>query len=157
MTIDIINQINQLLLVIKQEDYNRKINSLSDATIGGHVRHSIEMYQCLDNAYKSGVVDYSKRERNISTETDPKFAYQCFIEILKKIDKKNKHVTVKLEDDSNTQFESSYARELLYCTEHLIHHMALVKVGLIEIGGYKVSEEFGVAPSTINYRKLCAQ
>ncbi len=53
--------------------------------------------------------------------------------------------------------ESSYQRELLYNLEHSIHHQALIKVALLEIQHDLVDENFGVAQSTIEYRKKCVQ
>ena len=62
-------------------------------------------------------------------------------------------------DDSNelTRFHTNYYREVAYNLEHTIHHMALIKVGICEFTDILVPEGFGVAASTIKYRKECAQ
>ena len=45
----------------------------------------------------------------------------------------------------------------MYNLEHAIHHHALIKVGLKIMTKIELPESFGVAPSTIQYRKVCAQ
>ena len=59
--------------------------------------------------------------------------------------------------NNEDSFATSFTRELFYCDEHTIHHLALIRVGINEIGGYQLNESFGVAPSTIKYRQSCAQ
>lgn len=49
--------------------------------------------------------------------------------------------------------ESSYCRELIYNIEHCIHHQAFIKTALFSIGKTEIEENFGVAKSTIQYRK----
>jgi len=53
--------------------------------------------------------------------------------------------------------ETNYYRELLYNLEHCIHHQALIRVALFQMENIKVNANFGVAPSTIEYRKQCVQ
>ena len=62
-------------------------------------------------------------------------------------------------EDSNElmQFHTNYHREIAYNLEHTIHHMALIKVGICELSDIRVPEGFGVATSTMKYRKECAQ
>jgi len=52
---------------------------------------------------------------------------------------------------------SNYNREVLYNLEHCIHHQALIRVALISTKEVVISEDFGVAPSTMQYRQQCAQ
>jgi len=53
--------------------------------------------------------------------------------------------------------ETNYYRELIYNLEHTIHHMALIKVGINEVSCIAVPEGFGIATSTIKFRRSCAQ
>lgn len=53
--------------------------------------------------------------------------------------------------------ESNIGRELLYVTEHAVHHMAILKMGIVHSFCHiQFEENFGVAESTINYQQ-CAQ
>jgi hypothetical protein len=50
------------------------------------------------------------------------------------------------------------AREITYNIEHIVHHMALVKIGIKEVCPYVVMPpEFGIAVSTIKYHKSQAE
>jgi hypothetical protein len=41
---------------------------------------------------------------------------------------------------------------MVYNTEHAIHHLALIKVALIEMQLQVIDENFGMAYSTIKYK-----
>ena len=152
----IINDLLQLLQQIEDKDYSKQSNILSGASIGQHVRHSIEMYQCILNGYSTAEIDYSNRKRDIVIETSSEYAIKCLENIVQQINIADKPIMVKSEDNDTT-VSSSFNREVLYCNEHLIHHLALIKVGLLELGKYQVAPNFGVAPSTIKYKQQCAQ
>jgi len=49
-------------------------------------------------------------------------------------------------------------RELAYCMDHATHHLAIIKIALID-GGHDIinKSSLGVAPSTIRYREACVQ
>ena len=53
--------------------------------------------------------------------------------------------------------ESNYYRELMYNIEHCIHHQAIIKIALLHLGKTEIVENFGIAKSTIEYRRQCAQ
>ena len=54
--------------------------------------------------------------------------------------------------------ETSFDRELLYAIEHTIHHMAIIKMGiLLHYPNITIPKNFGVAESTIQYKSSCAQ
>ncbi len=82
-------------------------------------------------------------------------------EILHELAKENKELLLKtsfgeLGSDSE-QLKTNYFREVAYNLEHTIHHMALIRVGLREVGDVPVSDTYGVASSTLKHRGQCAQ
>ncbi|HTB52310.1 MAG TPA: hypothetical protein VK718_06000 [Ferruginibacter sp.] len=144
------------------EQYTQHNTTLSGATIGQHVRHIIELFLCLENGYKSGKINYDNRERNPVIEADKEFAKKLLTQIQQNLDKKNKSLLLEQAGDATElidciTIETNYHREIAYNLEHTIHHMALIRVGLIEIANIQLPESFGLAPSTIKYRKECAQ
>jgi hypothetical protein len=52
------------------------------------------------------------------------------------------------------EIPTNFYRELLYNIEHCIHHQALIKVAFNEMKmSHLLNKNFGVAPSTIQYRE----
>lgn len=153
-----LNELVDLLRQLSDSDYSNQCPALSYATIGEHTRHIIEMFQCLENFYDSGLVNYDKRERNIQIQTDTEFAIKNIIGIQESLHKDNKNIQLQqIIDGEEILIESNYFRELLYNLEHCIHHQALIKVAILQIDHVKIDANFGVARSTIEYRNQCAQ
>jgi len=162
------NAVNQVFLQLSDSlnkldshQYVYPCNNLSGNTIGQHVRHIIELFQCLEAGYRCGEVDYERRKRDKHIETDKEFATGLFPEIIQHIAKENKPLALlTYYDDRSGQPErigTNYYREIAYNLEHTIHHMALIRVGLRELGNIPVDDSYGVASSTLKYRKQCAQ
>ncbi len=140
------------------EQYRRPCRALSNATVGQHVRHIIELFICLENGYYTGIVNYDKRKRDLSIETDRVFASSLLKSIYLQLDKKNKNLVLQASYDDlaseSFSIETNYYREVVYNLEHTVHHMALIRVGLLEVSAVQVPESFGVASSTRKYREV---
>lgn len=153
-----LDELTNLLSQLSDTDYSKSYESLSGATIGEHTRHILEMFQCLEKSYDSGVLNYDDRERNIQIQTETKFARQCIENIKVGLKIENKLIYLELVmNDLGMRIQSNYYRELLYNLEHCVHHQALIKVAVLQCENVLVDENFGVARSTIEYRKQCAQ
>ena len=154
-------QLSETLNQLSNEEYTRSSQILMKATIGQHVRHIIELFQCLEKGYDAGMVNYEKRKRDYKIETDKQLAVELLKDIYRNIEKPNKEITLEAEDYCDdvqvVSLPSNYYRELAYNLEHTIHHMALIRVGVNEVSKVVLPEEFGVAYSTIKYRQQCAQ
>jgi hypothetical protein len=157
---DAFTDLEGVLLQLSNEQYTAKSTHLFNATIGQHVRHIIELFQCLVNGYETGVANYDKRKRDITIENDTTTALLVMRDILYGINKAPKPLMVEASfgmPNETIIIESNFTRELVYNLEHTIHHMALIRVGINELTDIVVSEKFGVAPSTIQHRAVCAQ
>ena len=153
-----LNQLNHLLQQLSEKEYSNPCLELSNATIGEHIRHIIEMFQCLENQYEKGIVNYDSRERNILIQTNPAYALQVIQQIQKRVGRPNKKIELQqIINGEEIRIESNYFRELLYNLEHCIHHQALIKVAVLRHEALIIDENFGVAPSTLAYRKQCVQ
>lgn len=138
--------------------YNSPCNALSDASIGQHTRHIIELYQCLLDGYDAGEVNYDGRQRNPVYENDASEAMKAIETIKDKLQQPDKTLSLVCAMPGESEnMQSNYYREVLYNLEHCIHHQALIKVALVQMGSIPVAAGFGVAPSTIQYRNQCAQ
>lgn len=150
--------VHVLVQLPKLNSYAVPCNSLSNASIGQHTRHIIELYQCLLAGYITGEINYDMRKRDLQLENDEAAAVDAIKEIQLNLEKPDKAVKIFSQaEDHPVCIESNYYREVLYNLEHCIHHQALIKVALFSLKDIQVAESFGVAPSTLQYRQQCAQ
>ena len=151
-------ELSDLLTQLTNEEYSNPCQELSNSTIGEHTRHIVEMFHCLQNQYLSKVVNYDQRKRDYLIQTDTEFAKQSIDTVLMNLDKPDVDLELQqVVDGTEIRINSNYYRELLYNLEHCIHHQALIKVAIMQLKHLNVNADFGVARSTIEYRKQCAQ
>lgn len=154
---DRLEELKNVLLQLTEVEYTRSCEKLSHATIGEHTRHIIELFKMMCQSYHSGVLNYDDRERNLRLENDLVYAISVIAEVKSDLNKENKKIVLKQNNYGvELEIESNYYRELVYNIEHCVHHQALIKVALLE-GNTIIDPDFGVANSTIEYRKRCAQ
>ena len=127
------------------------------ATIGQHVRHTLEFFDCLFEG--SGEVNYDARKRNIAIEKDQSFAIETIDRILGRVELIDADGNLTLITELPTvsklplEISSSLGRELFYVLEHAIHHMALMRMMIKDVDSeFELPESFGVAYSTLAYR-----
>ena len=151
-----LSELSHVIGQLNSADFSKPLSVLSNASIGQHTRHSIEMFQCLLKGYNSGEFSYDNRERNLLLETDIAFAQHHLKLICSEINLPNKSLTSTYNlGESIVQVETNFFRELVFNLEHCIHHNALIRIGVNDISDVAMSEHFGVAPSTMEYRKSC--
>jgi len=148
----------ELLCQLTNDEFVQRNPELSNATIGEHMRHIIELFGCLLKNYDYGLINYDDRKRDLLLQTDKNEAISIIEKYLCEIDKPNKPLSLIHNCFSPIELISTnYYRELIYNLEHSIHHQALIKVALNQLPHIKISNSFGIAPSTLEYRKQCAQ
>jgi hypothetical protein len=146
-----LNALNDLISKLNDVQYSQKIAHLGNASIGGHIRHIIELLLCATDGFSSGEVDYINRKRNMELENSRMIAQNSIQSLSAKISKTDKKLELIIEDGENV-VNTTYYREIVYNTEHTIHHLALIKVALIEMNLDLVDENFGMAYSTIRFK-----
>ena len=153
---EILTEQQNLLRKITAKMYTHNIPSLDGATIGGHTRHIIEFLEILLNSYHTNQINYDERQRNLDLEKNPEEAIQAISEILFSINLPNKNLTMhQTVGTISLEIPTNFFRELLYNIEHCIHHQALIKVALNEMeANHLINKNFGIAPSTIQYREI---
>ncbi len=154
-------QLSASLADLSQEEYIQPSKTLFNNTIGQHVRHIIELFQCLENGYETGTVNYEKRKRDMVIEGSKQTALELLHKIHESLDRQNKELVLEATYDEHSgetiKLATNYFREIAYNLEHTIHHMALIRVGINEISSIQLPAEFGVASSTVKHRNQCAQ
>ncbi len=148
-------QTEKLRLLIAQltvQEFVQPVLALGNSTIGQHVRHIIELWQCCLSGYEKGRIDYINRVRNLQIEADPTIAIDALEEIQISLNKPD--IQLQVLTEGNFKVHSTYNREILYNIEHTIHHLAIIKVALLELGLVgKIDANFGMAYSTIKYKE----
>ena len=150
-------QLSETITLLSPSQYVQQCSNLGNNTIGQHVRHVIELFQCLESGYPDNSVNYEKRKRDITIETNKELSLRLLQEIYLQLDKPDKelmlHASYDDHSDEPISIPTNYFREIAYNLEHTIHHMALIRVGIKEVSDIPLPEEFGVASSTVKHRK----
>jgi uncharacterized damage-inducible protein DinB len=154
--------LTQLLGVVEQmteEDFRKPSRALN-ASVGQHLRHTLEFFICLEQGYDQGVVNYDKRIHNKAMENDRFIALHTIRQIQEFIHARLEDKVLKLEvgylpdSDECVTISTNYLRELVYNIEHAVHHMAIMKIGIREVAGYiSMPADFGIAVSTLRYKE----
>lgn len=160
-TADLFQQVNTALLSISNQQYADAQPVLLHSSIGQHLRHSIELYQELLRGYHTGVVNYEQRRRSLLLETDRQAAIAAMQSVLEVLPDADKPLQLQghyhAGSDAMMHVATNYQRELLYNVEHLIHHMALMRIALAQWPEAVIHPQFGIAVSTIQHRQaVCA-
>jgi uncharacterized damage-inducible protein DinB len=156
------NILNQLLGVVDQiteSDFCKPSASLN-ASVGQHLRHTLEFFICLEQGFEHGTVNYDKRIHNKVMESDKYVTMNAIRQIQEFINNQQVDKVLKLEvgylpnSDACVSVDSNYLRELVYNIEHAVHHMAIMKIGIREVADYiSLPEDFGIAVSTLRYKE----
>ena len=158
--IDLLKQLDSVIRQMTEAHYCMPQTILSGASVGQHVRHTLEFFICLFDAAQHETVNYDKRKHDTVIESDKKIAssvIRSLIDFLEdEVDDKAimLEANYAIEANETTAVKSSIYRELAYNIEHAIHHMALIKIGIKAITStIELPAHFGVASSTVRYRQ----
>ncbi len=156
-SINILGQLQEVLSGLDPVQFRQPVEVMEGGTVGKHTRHIIELYLCVFQGYEQGEVCYDSRRRDPALEEDRDSALQALENIKSQLHREDKDLTLSGTFEGETfHIPSNYERELLYNLEHCIHHLALIRPALRELGMNEIPEFFGVAPSTMAHRKKCA-
>ena len=157
---NILAQLTDLLAQLKDDDFRKPCPTLNNATIGQHLRHTLEFFLCLEKGIQTGVVNYDTRDHDQAIETEKIIAREVLLRIGNSLCARTDDtpltlkVSYHLNAELATTIPSSFHRELVYNIEHAVHHMAIMKIGIREITPYVVlPNDFGIAASTIRHLK----
>jgi uncharacterized damage-inducible protein DinB len=139
----------------------KHVNTKGRASVGQHVRHTLEFFECLLEGGR--FVNYDERKRDILVESSSDYAMVTIDKVIKNLEGVTKDFPLVLKaglptsSSQQLQVSSSCSRELLYVLEHSNHHMALIRILIKdEEPEFVLEESFGVAYSTLAYRGLQA-
>jgi uncharacterized damage-inducible protein DinB len=152
-------QLGEVVNQLTDDQYSSSLSVLSGSSIGQHIRHTLEFFICLIDGRNHGVINYDIRNRDELIETDRKTAATVIKTISDFLRREENDFPIDFCADytlSGTEeitVKSSFYRELAYNVEHAIHHMALIKIGVLTSSPeVTLPKHFGVASSTVRYQ-----
>lgn len=145
------NSIKLLSLLADDELSNSSVSPYY-SSIGSHLRHILDFYNCIISGYENNYVDLTDRKRDQRIEISCEYALECtnkiVLELMGSLDL-NKKVIVN--DDlglGNIQIEYSLASLLAQANSHTIHHYAIINYILDRLGVNFEDQDFGFNPTT---------
>lgn len=154
-----ISQCELLLGTLTPENFSAGENG---ASVGAHLRHVIERFQCFFNGLSSSSIDYDRRKRDLSIANNLEAANFALASIKKRLESLEDWdpalpvLSVQelvLLSGTPVNISSTLGRELLGLISHTTHHLAIVAL-LVKSMGYQLDRDFGKAPSTIQHERL---
>jgi hypothetical protein len=151
-----LQQLQEVLAQLTHEQYSARLEVLSHSSIGQHARHIIEFFQALITGYDNGIVNYDNRQRNHILEHDNNAAISELARVEMQIVKKDKPMqlagTYSKDTTQEITVHTTWHRELVYNLEHLIHHMAMIRIGIRQSTALRIPQDFGVASATLRFK-----
>jgi hypothetical protein len=153
----ILEQGMRLLRDMDDESYRREVDIVKVSSIGAHIRHNLDHYSSFFAGLGSGTIDYDARERRKALEVDRQAAREAMQTICQRLAKvneiQNQGLQISLHFDQRAMHVgASLNRELDFLLSHTIHHFAIIAI-LCRLQNVEVEKGFGVALSTLRYRK----
>jgi len=144
----------QLLSYISDEDYRNATIAPYYSSIGGHVRHILDVFDCVFEGMNSGDINLIKRERNQLVENFTEIGINYFdktIEKLQQFQHEDFEKIVVVTDDLGTGIISAnytLAGILIQAHSHAIHHFASVGYIISQLNIELPDDDFGFNPTT---------
>ena len=157
--IDCVDQCGALLRDMPGEVFASRGDG--NSSIGTHVRHIVDRYQCFFNGLGAGSIDYDDRTRGTPVETDVQSATGALAETrgrFEDLDREGsqgnaRHGAISVRELVHYQGEPAIAastldRELMGLITHSIHHLAIIAM-IARAADFPVPPNLGKAPSTV--------
>jgi len=150
----------QLLQYITDEDYSNRSIAPYYSSIGSHMRHILDVFDCVFEGLPVNEINLINRKRNLESENFTKNGLQYFNEILLKLDTlkgQDFNKIVKVTDDLGLGLVTAnytLAGILIQAHSHAIHHFASVGYVISQLGIELPDEDFGFNPSTPKLKNI---
>ena len=157
---DLVRQIDTLIQRIPDAQYQQALTVFNGSSLGQHFRHILNFYECVVQGGQGERIDYARRQRDPRIETETAYARTAYATMLQGMDTLDEGQAIDVVGDFHAQanerpaLPSSIGRELMYAFDHAVHHLALIRIGLAELGLTEADDhQLGVAPSTVRHRQ----
>ncbi|TYA57227.1 DinB family protein [Formosa maritima] len=123
-----------------------------NSSIGSHIRHVLDFYDCI--LKDSSKIDLIARKRNLEIEQNCKNALDYYNEIIEKLGALNEDDLEKIvfvTDDlglGKTVIKYTFSALMAQANSHTIHHYAIINYILDGLGNSLKDDTFGYNPTT---------
>jgi len=124
------------------------------SSIGGHIRHVLDVFDCIFEGLETKKVDLTARKRNelAETKTDYGIAYiDSVISQINSLNKEDLNQIVQVTDDlglGKITVDYTLASAFIQAHSHAIHHFASVGYVISQLGIELPDADFGYNPTT---------
>ncbi|MDH3321455.1 MAG: DinB family protein, partial [Flavobacteriaceae bacterium] len=139
----------KLLNAIDDKQYSDSSVAPYYSSIGVHMRHILDVFDCILRGLDTKKVDLAARNRNELAETKVSFGVDYFNEIITKLENlknENLDVIVEVKDDLGLGVVTAnytLASALIQAHSHAIHHFASIGYVISQLGINLPDADFG--------------
>lgn len=143
-----------LLNSVSDQEYANNSTAPYYSSIGIHMRHILDVFQCIFDGIEKGQIDLSARQRNELAETKVTVGLEYFehiISLLEKVRETDLNRLVEVKDDLGLGMISAnytIAAALIQAHSHAIHHFASIGYIISQMGINLPDGDFGYNPTT---------
>lgn len=144
----------KLLESISNEEYSNTSIAPYYSSIGSHMRHVLDVFDCIFEGIESKQINLIKRKRNNLAENRTDIGIDYFNSVLNqlsKIESNNFNQIVEVTDDLGLGvITANYTLGgvLIQAHSHAIHHFASVGYVISQLGIQLPDDDFGFNPTT---------
>ena len=155
----ILQQAQDYLESVTEKQYTEIIEPFFMSSAGAHMRHILDHYYSIINGLKEGFIDYDKRSRGGTIETNITAAKSSISEItefLTNLSSDDLQKTVNLSTEISVADKkvavvgTTVAREIVFAGSHTVHHLATIK-HIAQMQNIEVNKDLGIAPATATF------
>ncbi|MCF6181003.1 DinB family protein [Lutibacter sp.] len=150
----------KLLTQITDEQYSNTSIAPYYSSIGSHIRHILDIFDCVFEGLPTENINLINRSRNSIIELHTSKGINYFEEIkqkLQNLDKDDFDKIIKVTDDLGLGKETvnyTLAAILIQAHSHAIHHFASVGYIISQLGIKLPDDDFGFNPTTPKHHNL---
>jgi hypothetical protein len=151
-TLYTLENVNVLLSSLSNSNLTNKSIAPYYSSIGSHVRHILDFYECILTEGNSFDLTARKRQSNVETNSGTALTYlKDLVEKLKNVDTRTINKKVLVADDlglGKVEIEYTFSSLLAQGNSHTIHHYAIINY-ILDGLQIKISDDkFGYNPTT---------
>ncbi len=150
----------KLLQTIDDAQYSNNSIAPYYSSIGIHVRHILDVFDCVFTGLEKNSIDLSARKRNELAENKVAFGLTYFkdtIAQLEALEKNDLNAMVRVKDDLGLGVVTAnytLASVLIQAHSHAIHHFASIGYIIFQLGIDLPDADFGYNPTTPRKKEL---